>query len=216
MKINNVLRNMPPIDFFGLKTGDDLYKFGMERLGLLHLLMQQKYNFAGLGVVFADKISNLRADDLSRPQNLADFKNKKLAWLTINGEEFRDSNLSYELGSHTIGLVINENPNQYFYKTNPQIIIMDSFGNELPFIKKVHQVLIDDFISKEFPGSEIIINTEPQQTENTLSCFNWAMANLKIARENYGRTDLINLLPKSSDYNKILEEQKQLLLENYL
>lgn len=208
--LNKLYKKLHPELFFGLKNQKDFLDFGMIRLMGLKNLLQNELKFADLGSVEVDNISNLLSNSSCRPKNLSEFREKKLATLTLNGNEFRHGDNANSMNTHTIGLIINKNPNEYFYKSPEQIIIMDSLGDNNVTLKKVHQALIDDFISKAFPNASIVITKKPQQIDGSLSCLNWTLANLKIAKENMGRVDIINLLPKSSDLHSILNEQEKI------
>lgn len=214
MPIDKIFREMPPQLFFGLKNQQAFDKFGMEHLIELKEKVQNKINFVELGLVNVDNISSLRQFVPFRTKNLSDFREKQLATLTLKGPEFKHSSDSNSMNTHTIGFVINKNPNEYFYKSPEQIIIMDSLGDSYVGAKKVHQALIDSFLRPEFPQAEIIITKTPQQTDDSVSCLNWTLANLEVAKANIGRVDIPNLLPKSSDFDSILERQK-LLLHSY-
>lgn len=199
--------------FFGLDKPEDLMKFGLENLLKLKESMKKKYNIVDLGVVTDRNFSTLLSRVGIRPQQIAEFKEKKLATLTIRSNAFNHGTSS-GMDTHTIGLAINKNPNQYLYQENPEILLIDSLGNSYTRAREVHQSLIREFIAPAFPNSRITITQVPQQTDGSLTCLNWALANLKTVRENMGRADILTLLPKSSDLPKILEEQRQFLQRN--
>ena len=205
MKLNSLMNNLKPDDFFGIKSSEKMQDFGMENLIYLIAGMKQKINFADLGHVNINNFSEL----LSRnKEQLEEFKKTKLAKLTLTGDIFKHSNGDKSLNTHTIGLVINQSPNTYFYKSRPQVIILDSLGNKKKELKTIHEKLINEFIKKEFPEAEVLINTKPQQNDRSLSCLNWTLENLNVANKNLGKTNIIELLPQSKDIDKILEKQK--------
>lgn len=213
MAINKVFYNMAPESFFGLRNGRDFVEFGIMHLFELGEKMRQKFGFADLGTVNSLDFKILCSDHSIRHKNLLDFREKKLATLTVVSPMLEHCD-NADVNTHTIGLVINKNPNKYFYCTPDQIIIMDSFGDTHPIIQRIHQDFINEFIKKAFPGFDIIITKNPQQTDGSLSCLNWTLANLKVAKENLGRSDIVNLLPKSSDLPSILREQMLFLQYN--
>lgn len=213
MHINPVVKELAPDAFFGIRKVKDFIEFGAINLSNLGLAMQEKLKFTDLGLVKMDSSFNLLSDIGKRPQ-MAEFKQNKLAKLTLSGDIFKHSTEARSLNSHTIGLVINKNPNEHFYSSRPQIIILDSLGNKTKEMQEVHNKVINDFIKKEFPDAEVIINSEPQQMDNSLSCLNWTLANLEVAKENLGRTDILPKLPKSGDMDAILAKQK-IISQNY-
>lgn len=212
MKINPI-KEYSAEKFFGLEKADDLIAFGIENLIKLKCNMMEKYKIADLGVVIENDFSALLSKQALCEKKLAKFKENGLATLTIMSPEFNHKSAS-EMSTHTIGIVINKNINQHFYPTKPEILIMDSLGDNYAGAKKNHDLLIQQFLRPLFPDSKITIAQIPQQTNNSLSCLNWTLANLKVARENMGRTDILSLLPKSSDFPQILEEQKQFSQNN--
>lgn len=193
---------------FRLKTPEDLMN-EFEDLMKLKGSMMEKYNIADLGVVTDNSFSTL----LSRPGLREEFKEKGLATLTISSPVFKHGTSS-GMTTHTIGLAINKNLNQHFYQTKPEILIMDSLGDNYPSARNMHQSLIREFIEPMFPGSRVTITSTQQQTDGSLTCLNWTLANLKTVRENLGRADILTLLHKSGDLPRILAEQGQFLQLN--
>lgn len=209
MPVNNIINQFTPEAFFGLKSIKGFTNSCLENSFILATAMQEKLKFTDLGVININSISNLCSDIGTRPQMLSEFKESGLAKLTLISDIFENS-----LNTHTIGLVINQNPNEYFYKTPEQIIILDSLGEKNPEIKEIHSKLKNDFIKKAFPNAEIITSIEPQQVDGSLSCLNWTLANLEVAKNNLGKIDILNKLPKSTDIDSILEKQ-QIISQNY-
>lgn len=213
MNINKIASSLSGESFFGIKDPKEFMNLGFGRLIRLKAAMQKKLGFVDLGIIKTDDIHNLS----QRTQKVAEFKDKKLATLTlIDDKAFKHSNDPDSLSTHTIGLVINQNPNEYYYKTQPEVIIMDSMGANYPKSKEIHKSLIDNFILKEIPNAKVIITQTPQQNDGSLTCLNWTLANLSAAKNNMGRADIINSLPKSNQLSSILEEQKRILETEYL
>lgn len=161
MPINKIFFDKSPVMFFGLKNREDFLEFGITHLTQLKDALQKKLDFANLGIVDADNIASLRSDSGRNLQNLLEFREKQLATLTLDSPEFHYKNSSDdEVNTHTIGLVLNKNQYEYYYKCPEQIIIMDSLGNNYPGAKKIHQLLINNFLRKEFPNSNIVITSK--------------------------------------------------------
>lgn len=213
MKINPYIKMLPPADFFGVKNQNYFLDFGVGNLISLGIAMQKKMNCVDFGQLRIDSIPNFVS--VLNPNDLLEFRRNRLAKLTLTGDIFRHSSDPKSFNTHAIGLVINNNPNEYFYKSRPQILVLDSLGNKSTEMQHVHNKLTDDFIKKIFTDAEVIFNTEPQQTDNSLTCLNWTIANLEVAKENLGRTDIIEKLPKSSDIGSILEKQK-IIVQEYM
>lgn len=209
MQINQLVNRVTPEAFFGVKNAVDMQNYGNLNVYLLFKIMQEKFKIANL--------SNVNFDSFSDPFlnfALKTLKEHNLAKLTLENNRFRELNKVGRLDTHTIGLVVNKNPNMYFYNEPPQVLILDSLGEKSEFMKDIHKKLENDFIKKIFPNAEVITNVEPQQIDGSQSCFNWTMANLKVASENLGRTDILCKLPKSHEIETILAQQ-QLMCKNY-
>lgn len=211
MLINKVTNSISAESFFGVKDQQEFMKLGFGRLIKLKAAMQKKLDFVDLGITKTYEICNLR----QKVQKISDFKNKRLATLTLIDDVYKHSNNPDSLNTHTIGLVVNQNPNEYFYKSQPEVLIMDSMGGNYPKSKEIHKSLIENFILKEIPNAKISITQTPQQFDGSLTCLNWTLANLKAAKENMGRADIINHLPKSNQLSSILEDQRKVLETEY-
>lgn len=194
--------------FFGLEFSQNLIEMGLKNLIKLMNGMQRKLGFAHLGQVIDSNFSVLFSKEGWAPKNLSEFKEKGLAVITLRNPEFAHP-ATQGHNSHTIGLVINKPPNQYFYPAEPEIFILDSCGNNYPGAKEIHGALTRDFIKKLFPNSRVVVTPTAQQVDGSATCLNWTLANLQTVKENMGRADILNLLPKSSDLPRILEEQQQ-------
>lgn len=189
------------IRFFDISTNE-----GFKNAITLKVGMMKKYRIADLGVVESNNFSTLC-------DKIKEFKDKGLATLTIRDDAYKHSPSS-KMNTHTIGLAINKGTNQHFYQSKPEILILDSMGDNYPGAKNIHQALIRDFIEKMFPASRVTITHNPQQTSGSLTCLNWALANLKAVSENFGRANILTLLPKSDDLPRILEEQMHFAQQN--
>lgn len=196
--------------FFGLESATSLGIKELENLLGLKTLIQKEIGFADLGWIKDSKFSDLFSQLGIRPASLSEFKETGLATLTLMNPEFAHP-ATHGFNSHTIGLAVNKNPNQHFYPSEPEILILDSLGNSYPGAKKIHEALTRDFLKKLFPDSRVTITSNPQQTDGSITCLNWTLANLKTVRENMGRADILNLLPKSFDLQRILDEQQRLV-----
>lgn len=210
MNINiNSIAEYSAKKFFGLEKTGNLTEFGFENLVKLKSSMMEKFKIVDLGEVDDWNFSELLLNP-TREKKIKEFREKGLATLNIKSSAYNSDYANH----HTIGLAINKPTNQYFYQTTPEILVIDSMGDNYPGARDIHQDLIWHVIEPMFPGSGITVSKTSQQTDGSLTCLNWTLANLKVVKENIGRADILNLLPKSNDLPKILEEQKQFLINN--
>lgn len=205
--LKNLIYKISAKSYFGVKSQKEFMTTGFGRLINLKAILKKHIDFADLGIVKTSDFASLN----QRPRQIQELNEKHLATITLVDDGFRHSSSSDSLSTHTIGIVINKNANEYFYKTQPEILIIDSMGDSYPRAKNIHSELIDKFLSKQFPGSRFIVSKNIQQTPDSLTCLNWTLANLQVARKNLGRADLLNILPKKGQINSILNEQKRIL-----
>lgn len=212
MNVANIaeISKVPARRFFGLELEhpQDFMKMGLPNLMKLTEAMKRKLGFVKFAQVIDNNYSVLFSKEGWAPKNLTEFKEKGLAVITLRNPEFAHA-ATQGYNTHTIGLAINKPPNQHFYPAEPEIFILDSLGNKYPGAEKIHGALTRDFIKRLFPNSRVIVTPTGQQVDGSTTCLNWTLANLQTVKENMGRTDILNLLPKSSDLPRILEEQQQ-------
>lgn len=202
------ITEIPARRFFGLEPSQNFMQMGLPNLMKLMEAMQKKLGFVKFAQVKDNNYSVLFSKEGWAPKNLTEFKEKGLAVITLRNPEFAHT-ATQCYNTHTIGLAINKSHNQHFYPTEPEILILDSCGNSYPGAKEIHGALTRDFIKRLFPDSRVIVTPTPQQIDSSATCLNWTLANLQTVKENMGRADILNLLPKSSDLPRILEEQQQ-------
>ena len=112
-----------------------------------------------------------------------------------------------------------------FVRQGKNLYILDSLGhnkNVNQNILKFHNNLIKHICSKGLADGlkKIIMNHKTQQPIDELTCNHWALANIEALIKNLRLGKIINNTEKldsvlPTDINKILEEQKQFVLDRH-